>query len=56
MQPGRSGSTLPSLEPAFDSAGKVRDPDFPRRTDTFIKELIWLARMLRHGREQIALE
>ena len=41
---------------AFDSTGKVRDPDFARRTESFITELIWITRTLRHGHEQIALE
>jgi hypothetical protein len=27
-----------------------------RRIDKFLKELIWMAKTLRHGREQIALE
>ena len=45
-----------NVQNAFDSAGKLRDPAFTRRIDKFIKELIWMAKTLRYGREQIALE
>jgi NAD(P)H-dependent FMN reductase len=41
---------------AFEADGTLRDRAFTRRIDTFIKELIWMARTLRYGREQIALE
>ena len=41
---------------AFDEAGTLRDPAYLPRIDKFLKELLWMARTLRHGREQIALE
>jgi NAD(P)H-dependent FMN reductase len=37
----------------FDETGKLLDPAYVRRTEKFLKELIWMARTLRHGRENI---
>jgi NAD(P)H-dependent FMN reductase len=37
----------------FDEAGKLVDDAFVRRTAKFLDELIWMARVLRHGRENI---
>ena len=45
-----------SVGSVFDESGKLLDDSFPRRIDKFLKELIWMARALRHGRENIALE
>jgi NAD(P)H-dependent FMN reductase len=39
----------------FDESGKILDDAYVRRTDKFLKELIWMARTLRHGRENISL-
>jgi len=39
----------------FDESGKILDDAYVRRTDKFIKELVWMARTLRHGRENIPL-
>jgi NAD(P)H-dependent FMN reductase len=41
---------------AFDSSGKLLDPALPRRIDKMLSELIWMARVLRYGREQVAAE
>jgi len=38
----------------FDGHGNLLDENFVRRIDTFLNELIWMARVLRHGRENIA--
>lgn len=38
----------------FDERGNLLDENFVRRVDTFLNELIWMARVLRHGRENIA--
>ena len=38
----------------FDQSGKLLDQNFIRRIDKFLNELIWMARVLRHGRENIA--
>jgi NAD(P)H-dependent FMN reductase len=40
----------------FDENGKLLDPAASLRIDKFLKELIWMAKTLRHGREQIPLE
>src|SRR6266849_8680830 len=40
----------------FDKDGKLLNPAFIPRIDQFLKELIWMAKTLRHGREQIPLE
>lgn len=39
----------------FDDSGKILDDSYVRRTDKFVKELVWMARTLRHGRENIPL-
>src|SRR3984893_16866009 len=38
----------------FDERGNLLDENFIRRVDVFLNELIWMARVLRHGRENIA--
>ncbi|HWX16562.1 MAG TPA: NADPH-dependent FMN reductase [Chthoniobacterales bacterium] len=38
----------------FDERGSLLDQNFIRRIDSFLNELIWMARVLRHGRENIA--
>jgi NAD(P)H-dependent FMN reductase len=38
----------------FDERGALLDENFVRRVDTFLNELIWMARVLRYGRENIA--
>jgi NAD(P)H-dependent FMN reductase len=40
----------------FDEQGKLLDSSYVGRIDKFLKELIWMAKTLRHGRENIALE
>src|SRR5204863_3011097 len=40
----------------FDSTGKLLDTSWIPRIDKFLKELIWMARTLRHGRENISLD
>jgi NAD(P)H-dependent FMN reductase len=37
----------------FDERGALRDDSFIRRVDAFLDELLWMARVLRHGRENI---
>jgi NAD(P)H-dependent FMN reductase len=44
-----------SVAKVFDDRGELTDPAFVRRTDKFLGELIWMARTLRHGRENIPL-
>src|SRR3977135_3261580 len=38
----------------FSDDGKLLDESFLRRAAEFLDELIWMARVLRHGRENIA--
>lgn len=37
----------------FDERGNLLDQNFVRRVDAFLNELIWMARVLRHGRENV---
>ena len=43
-----------SVQSVFDASGKLLEAAYVRRLDKFFKELIWMARVLRHGREQVA--
>jgi NAD(P)H-dependent FMN reductase len=45
-----------TVQNAFDEAGTLREPAYLPRIDKFLKELVWMAKTLRYGREQIALE
>jgi NAD(P)H-dependent FMN reductase len=45
-----------SVGKVFDAAGRLLDPAFVRRTDKFLGELIWMAKTLRYGRENFALQ
>ena len=40
----------------FDSDGRLLDPAFIPRIEKFAKELLWMARVLRYGRESVTLE
>ncbi len=44
------------VQNVFDASGALRDEAYLPRIDKFLKELVWMARTLRHGREHIALE
>ena len=45
-----------AVQTVFDEAGALREQAYLPRIDKFLKELVWMARTLRHGRENIALE
>lgn len=45
-----------SVQNVFDESGTLRDPAVLPRIDKFLKELLWMARTLRYGREHVALE
>jgi NAD(P)H-dependent FMN reductase len=45
-----------SVHKVFASSGELLDEAFVGRTDKFLNELIWMAKVLRHGRENISLE
>ncbi|MGA9996611.1 MAG: NADPH-dependent FMN reductase [Pyrinomonadaceae bacterium] len=40
----------------FDANGKLLDEAYVKRIDQFIKELIWMSKVLRYGRENVTLE
>ena len=44
-----------SVRKVFTEDGGLLDESYIRRIDKFLKELIWKAKTLRHGREQISL-
>jgi NAD(P)H-dependent FMN reductase len=39
----------------FDQDGKLLDQSYTKRIDKFLKELIWMSKVLRYGREQVSL-
>lgn len=39
----------------FDSSGNLLDEAYIRRFDRFLKELVWMATVLKYGRENISL-
>jgi NAD(P)H-dependent FMN reductase len=39
----------------FDRDGRLLDQAYVRRTDKFLNELIWMAKVLRYGREKISV-
>ncbi len=39
----------------FDAEGKILDESHYKRIDKFLKELIWMAKVLRYGRENVQL-
>lgn len=45
-----------SVQKAFDAEGNLTETAYVRRLDKFFKELVWMAKVLRHGREHVALE
>jgi len=45
-----------NVQNLFDSSGKLLDEAYIRRIDNFLKELIWMARVLRYGRENAPME
>jgi NAD(P)H-dependent FMN reductase len=45
-----------SVQNVFDANGQLLDQAYVRRLDKFLKELIWMAKVLRYGRENISLE
>src|SRR5437899_8691419 len=44
-----------NVHQVFDENSKLRDDAFIRRIDKFLKELIWMAKTLRYGRDYIQL-
>ena len=42
-----------TVQNSFDPSGKLLDPSYIRRIDKFLKELIWMSKTLRYGRENV---
>jgi NAD(P)H-dependent FMN reductase len=40
----------------FNERGEIQDDSYVRRIDKFLKELTWMAKVLRYGRENVPLE
>lgn len=47
--------TFSSAQKLFDDDGKILDDAYIKRIDQFLKELIWMAKVLRYGRENISI-
>ena len=45
-----------SVQKAFDEEGNLLESAYVRRIEKFARELIWMARVLRHGREHVPIE
>jgi NAD(P)H-dependent FMN reductase len=45
-----------SVQNVFDEAGRLKEQAYIRRIDKFLNELIWMAKALRWGRENLAKE
>ncbi len=43
-----------TVQKVFAEDGRLLDESYIRRIDRFLKELIWMAKTLRQGREQIS--
>jgi NAD(P)H-dependent FMN reductase len=44
------------VQKLFDADGNIQDDSYVRRMDKFLGELVWMAKVLRYGRLNIALE
>lgn len=44
-----------SAHKLFDADGKLLEPAYVQRIDKFLGELIWMSKVLRHGRENISI-
>jgi NAD(P)H-dependent FMN reductase len=45
-----------NVSKVFDESGKLLDEAFIQRADKFLNELVWMAKTLRYGRDQISLD
>jgi len=41
------------VQTLFDETGKLLDENYVRRVDAFLQELVWMARVLRYGRDNV---
>ena len=45
---------FPFVQKTFDDSGQLLDPAFEQRAKNFLDELVWMATVLRWGRENVA--
>ncbi|MFQ5584112.1 MAG: NADPH-dependent FMN reductase [Calditrichia bacterium] len=45
-----------AVQNIFDKSGKLLDESYIHRSEKFLKELIWMAKVLRYGRENISID
>lgn len=45
-----------NVQQLFDDSGKLLDEAYIQRLDKFLKELLWMAKVLRYGRENVPAE
>ncbi len=45
-----------SVQNLFDASARILDETYIKRADKFLNELIWMAKVLRYGRERVSLE
>ena len=45
-----------NVHKAFDESGELRDPAQLQRIDKFLRELLWMSRTLRYGREKVTVD
>ena len=45
---------FPKVQNIFDAEGKLLDPAFEKRAKDFLDELVWMSRVLKWGRENVA--
>ena len=45
-----------NVQKLFDDQGAILDPSYVRRIEKFARELIWMAKVLRYGREKVPWE
>lgn len=45
-----------NVQKVFDSEGRLQETAYLRRLDKFLKELIWMATVLRYGRDNVSLD
>ncbi len=46
---------FPVVQNAFDGTGKLLDEAYVKRAEKFIKELVWMAKVLRYGRDNVEI-
>ncbi|MGH7231169.1 MAG: NADPH-dependent FMN reductase [Nitrospiraceae bacterium] len=44
-----------TVQHVFDTGGRLLDQAFVRRTEKFLNELVWMATVLRYGRDNVAI-